>query len=42
LRFATIFNGNKNVTSPRQTAALVIDTVPLLMWLLRAKFREKR
>jgi DNA-binding MarR family transcriptional regulator len=42
LRFATIFNGNKTVTSPRQTAALIIDNVPLLMRLLRAKFREKR
>ena len=30
------------MTSPRQTAALVIDNVPLLMRLLRAKFREKR
>lgn len=30
------------MTSPRQTAALVIDNVPLLMRILRAKFREKR
>jgi DNA-binding MarR family transcriptional regulator len=29
------------VTSPRQTASLVIDSVPLLMRLLRTKFREK-
>jgi DNA-binding MarR family transcriptional regulator len=35
-------DGNKTVTSPRQTAALVIDNVPLLMRLLRIKFREKR
>lgn len=30
------------MTSPRQTAALVVDNVPLLMRLLRTKFREKR
>lgn len=30
------------MTSPRQTAALVMDNVPLLMHLLRTKFREKR
>lgn len=30
------------MTSPRQTAALVMDNVPLLMRLLRTKFREKR
>ncbi len=30
------------MTSPRETAALIIDNVPLLMRLLRAKFREKR
>ncbi len=30
------------MTSPRETAALVIDNVPLLMRLLRNKFREKR
>jgi DNA-binding MarR family transcriptional regulator len=28
--------------SPRQTAALIIDNVPMLMRLLRTKFREKR
>lgn len=30
------------MTSPRQTAALVMDNIPLLMHLLRTKFREKR
>jgi len=30
------------VTSPRQTAAIVIEDIPLLMQLLRTKFREKR
>ncbi len=30
------------MTSPREAAALVIDSVPLLMRLLRIKFREKR
>ncbi len=30
------------MTSPRQTAALIMDNVPLLMRLLRTKFREKR
>lgn len=30
------------MTSPRQTATLIIENVPLLMRLLRAKFREKR
>jgi DNA-binding MarR family transcriptional regulator len=30
------------VTSPRKTAALLIENVPLLMRLLRTKFREKR
>jgi len=30
------------VTSPSQTAALVMDNIPLLMRLLRAKYREKR
>jgi DNA-binding MarR family transcriptional regulator len=30
------------MTSPRQTAAMVIDNIPLLMRLLRTKFREKR
>lgn len=30
------------MTSPRQTAALVIENVPFLMRLLRTKFREKR
>lgn len=30
------------MTSPRQTAALVMDNIPLLMRLLRTKFREKR
>jgi len=30
------------VTSPRQTSALVMDNIPLLMRLLRTKFREKR
>ncbi len=30
------------MTSPRQTAALVVDNIPLLMRLLRTKFREKR
>ena len=30
------------MTSPRQIAALVMDNIPLLMRLLRTKFREKR
>jgi DNA-binding MarR family transcriptional regulator len=30
------------VTSPRQIAALVMEEIPLLMRLLRRKFREKR
>ncbi|MGE5248711.1 MAG: MarR family winged helix-turn-helix transcriptional regulator [Bacteroidota bacterium] len=30
------------MTSPRQTAVLIMDNVPLLMRVLRAKFREKR
>ncbi len=30
------------MTSSRQTAALIMDNIPLLMRLLRAKFREKR
>jgi len=30
------------MTSPRQTAAVVMDNIPSLMRLLRAKFREKR
>ena len=30
------------MTSPDRTAALVMDTIPLLMRLLRTKFREKR
>jgi DNA-binding MarR family transcriptional regulator len=30
------------VTSPRQTAASIMDNVPLLMRLLRTKFRERR
>ncbi len=30
------------MTSPRETAALVIDNVPQLMRLLRTKLREKR
>ncbi len=30
------------MTSPRETAALIIDNVPPLMRLLRNKFREKR
>ena len=30
------------MTSPRQTAALVMEDIPLLMRLLRTKFREKR
>ena len=42
LHFATIVKGNKTVTSARETAALVVENVPLLMRLLRAKFREKR
>ena len=30
------------MTSPHQTAELVMDNIPLLMRLLRTKFREKR
>ncbi len=30
------------MTSPSETASLIIDNVPLLMRVLRAKFREKR
>ena len=30
------------MTSPRQTAALVMDNIPSLMHVLRTKFREKR
>jgi DNA-binding MarR family transcriptional regulator len=30
------------MASPQETAALVVDNVPLLMRLLRTKFREKR
>ncbi len=30
------------MTSARQTAELVVDNIPLLMRLLRTKFREKR
>ena len=30
------------MTSPNQTAASIMDNVPLLMRLLRTKFREKR
>jgi len=30
------------MTSPKKTAELVIDNIPLLMRLLRTKFREKR
>jgi hypothetical protein len=30
------------MTSPRQTAAMVINNIPLLMRLLRTKFREKQ
>ena len=30
------------MTTPRQTAALVMDNIPLLMRLFRSKFREKR
>lgn len=30
------------MTSPQKTAELVIDNIPLLMRLLRTKFREKR
>ena len=30
------------MSSPRQTATLVMDNIPLLMRLLRTKFREKR
>ena len=30
------------MTSPHETAALVMDYIPLLMRLLRTKFREKR
>jgi DNA-binding MarR family transcriptional regulator len=42
LPFETIIKGNKTLPSPRQTAALVMDNIPLLMRLLRTKFREKR
>jgi DNA-binding MarR family transcriptional regulator len=42
LHFETVIKGNKNLNSPHQTAALVMDNIPLLMRLLRAKFREKR
>jgi DNA-binding MarR family transcriptional regulator len=38
----TIIKGNKIMTSPAQTAALVIENIPLLTRLLRTKFREKR
>ncbi len=30
------------MSSPQQTAAIVMDNVPLLMRILRTKFREKR
>jgi DNA-binding MarR family transcriptional regulator len=30
------------MTTPQETAALIMDNVPLLMRLLRTKFREKR
>jgi DNA-binding MarR family transcriptional regulator len=30
------------MTTPRQAAALVMDNIPLLMRLLRSKFREKQ
>jgi DNA-binding MarR family transcriptional regulator len=41
LLFQIIIKGNKTVTSPHDTAALVMDYVPLLMRVLRIKFREK-
>jgi DNA-binding MarR family transcriptional regulator len=42
LPFETIIKGNQNVPSSIQTSALVMDIVPLLMRLMRNKFREKR
>jgi DNA-binding MarR family transcriptional regulator len=40
LHFATIDKGNKIMSSPQLSAAIVMDNVPLLMRILRTKFRE--
>ncbi len=42
MHFETVIKGNNTLNSSYQTAALVMDNIPLLMRLLRAKFREKR
>jgi DNA-binding MarR family transcriptional regulator len=42
LHIETVIKGNNTLNSPQQTASLVMDNVPLLMRLLRKKFREKR
>jgi DNA-binding MarR family transcriptional regulator len=42
LHIETVIKGNNTLNFSYQTAALVMDNIPLLVRLLRAKFREKR